>query len=199
MIAYQMTKYGDLVTLNHHGGTILSEARQKAAKELIEHGCDWIMFVDSDMGFPKDTIQRMLAHDVDVVAANCSKRRRPIGPTARRKSHWTGDESEAVFPDPEVRGLERVETVGTGMMMIKSEVFARIEWPWFSQPWVEEAQKWVGEDVFFCGRLHEADIPLFIDHDLSWQIDHVGTYNYSMKDVLHERQLHESGAWEGAE
>lgn len=196
MIAYQMTKHGDLVTLNHHGGTVLSEARQNAAKELIEHGCDWIMFVDSDMGFPKNTLERLLSHGEDVVAANCSKRKRPVAPTARRV---TDDGDELVWPDPAVRGLEKVDTVGTGIMLIKAEVFTKIEWPWFNQPWREKTQRFMGEDSFFCWRCHEASASIYIDHDLSWSVEHLGTYGYSMKDVLTERELSEAGAWEAAE
>jgi hypothetical protein len=198
MVGYQMAAHGDKVTLNHHGGTILAEARQNAAKELIENGCDWILFVDSDMRFPVTSLQHLLAHGVDVVAANCSRRKRPIGPTARKRVEGV-DELEAVFPDPAIKGLDRVETIGTGFMLLNATVFQRIKWPWFSQPWIDDKQRWCGEDTFLCGRLYEAGIPIYIDHDLSWAVKHIGNYEFGMQDVLNERQLVEAGAWEGVD
>lgn len=194
MVGYQIGK-GDGIVTTWRSGSVLSEQRQLAAKELIENGADWILYVDSDMGFPKDALDRLLAHDLDVVAANCSKRQRPIGVTAKVVNPATGM-LEPVWPEKE--GLTKVDAVGTGFMLIKADVFMRIGWPWFMQPWIEEQQNWVGEDVFFCRRCYEAEIPIYIDHALSWEINHYGTYGYSMKDVLAERELVETGAWDGA-
>lgn len=195
MTCYQQKAHGDQLTLSHRDGSILGEARQATAKDLIEHGADWILYVDSDMGFPMTALQHLLSFDVDVVGANCSRRKRPIGPTARVRNPATG-ELDPVWPE-KGRGLQQVETLGTGFLLIKADVFRRIEWPWFNQPWVEEHQRWAGEDTFFCGRCHEAGIPLHIDHDLSWAIKHYGQYGFSMRDVVAERQLAEAGAQYG--
>lgn len=197
MCGYQNAVIGDNITLNHHGGTILATARREAAKELIEAGCTHILFVDSDMRFPPNALDHLLRYNVDVVAANCSKRKRPIGPTARKKNSVIGGQSEPLYPDKDVHGLEQVETVGTGFMLIRADVFMRIEWPWFDQPWIEEFQKNIGEDVHFCMRCHEADIPIHICHDLSWAIKHIGTHEYTMNDVLFEKeQCDAAGGWD---
>lgn len=199
MVGYQIGKHRDGLILNFNHSSILSEVRQETAKAAVEAGAEWLLFVDSDMRFPKNTLEHLLAHDVDVVAANCSKRKRPIGPTARVRNAWMSGngQSEALWPDENKHGLEEVETVGFGLILIRASVFRRIGWPWFSQPWVEEHDKWVGEDVYFCGRLHEAGISLYVDHDLSWHVKHIGDYEFGMQDVLAERALVEAGAWEG--
>ena len=190
IVNYTSEALGHDVILNRGEGTLLHAARQDACKRLVDKGCDYIFVIDSDMRVPVNTIQGLMAHDVPVVAANCSKRKRPVGPTARRKNAWLHmDEhaTEAVFPDPDVTGIELVETVGFGVILIKAEVFKKIEWPWFDQPWVEEAQKHVGEDTFFCGRCHEAGIPIYIDHDLSWVVKHTGLHDYGAHDIVAER------------
>lgn len=197
LVGYQIGKHRDNLILTRRSGSVLSELRQLSAKELIEQGADWILFIDSDMGFPKDALQRLIEHDVDVVAANCCKRQRPVGVTAKVMNPANGM-LEPVWPDKDKHGLERVDAIGTAFMLIKADVFQRIGWPWFMQPWIEEQQSWVGEDVFFCRRCYEAGIPIYTDHDLSWEITHMGTYPYSMKDALAERELVESGAWAGA-
>ena len=196
LVAYTSGVLDHEVILNRGESNILHFARQSACKSLVEQGCEWIFIVDSDMRVPVNTIQGLMEHDLPVVAANCSKRKQPVGPTARRKNAWLhmdDDATEAVFPDPEIKGVEQVETLGFGVVLIKAEVFKKIEWPWFGQPWVEEAQKFLGEDTYFCGRCHEAGIPIYIDHDLSWVVRHTGLYEYGMRDVLATREAAESG------
>lgn len=190
---------GYRIMVNHHRGSVLAEARQTCIKKAIECGADWIFSVDSDMRFPRDIIPRMIEWGEPVVAANCAKRMRPIGPTARRRNaaFHADRRSEPVWPDPNVHGLEQVETVGFGAIMIRADVFKQLEWPWFQQPWHDDAQWHTGEDIFFCARCAEAGIPIYVDHGLSWQIQHLGTWGYSLHDVLAERQLAEAGQWDG--
>lgn len=198
---YASEVMGMHVILNHHAGSVLAEARQESIKRAIEAGAEWIFSVDSDMRFPVNAIEGMMAHDVPVVAANCAKRKRPIGPTARRRNAMFNDDrdSEPVFPDKTIGGIEEVETVGFGVILIKSEVFKQIDWPWFIQPWHDDAQRHVGEDIAFCMRCREAGIPIYIDHDLSWAVKHIGTFEFGMDEVLQERALAESGVWSGYE
>jgi hypothetical protein len=198
---YMSEALGCTVTLNNHGGSVLAEARQECIKRSIEAGAEWIFSVDSDMRFPVNAIKGMMDHDLPVVAANCSKRKRPVGPTARKVNAALNEdhESHAVWPDPNVMGLEQVQTVGFGVVLIKADVFKRIEWPWFTQPWHEEAQRSIGEDIMFCIRCHDAGIPIHIDHALSWAVRHIGAYEFGMEDVLAERKLAEQGAWKGNE
>ena len=56
-------------------GTILAEERSHLCDAALENDADWLIFIDSDMRFPKDTFERLIAHGEPVVAANCSKRR----------------------------------------------------------------------------------------------------------------------------
>jgi len=198
MVGYQIGMHGDGIVLARNQSSILSESRQNISKSAVEAGADWVLFVDSDMRFPKYTIERLIAHDVDVVSVNCSKRKRPVGPTARKKNGHISGESQSIWPDKDVHGLEQVETVGFGVILIRASVFKRLGWPWFCQPWVENVQRWVGEDIYFCGRCQEAGIPIYIDHDLSWEVRHIGDYEFGMQDVLAEKALGEAGAWEEA-
>jgi hypothetical protein len=196
---YVSEAMGCTVIMNHHSGSVLAEARQDCIKEAIQAGAEWIFSVDSDMRFPVNAVEGMMAHGVDVVAANCAKRKRPIGPTARKINAGFNEQHESVtvWPDPNIMGLEQVETVGFGVILIKADVFRRIEWPWFTQPWHEDAQRSIGEDIMFCIRCRDAGIPIFVDHALSWAVKHCGVYEYSMQDVLAERRLAEEGAWDG--
>ena len=41
-----------------------------------------------------------------------------------------------------------------------------------------------GEDVYFCQKLVDAGARLYIDHDLSVQVQHIGSYSYGHEDLV---------------
>jgi hypothetical protein len=185
----------DDISQNWYQSAFLAESRNKMCKDLVEQGCDYVIFLDTDMEFPQDTFARLLQHDVDVVAANCSKRRRPISATARKENPDDPEKLDAVWPDKDKQGLERIAVVGTAVMCIKSEVLMSLPYPWFNTPWNHEKDQFVGEDLYFCGLLKRHGFGLYIDHGLSWDVKHIGTYAYGMNDVLAEREAARAGLW----
>lgn len=186
----------DEQTISMHQSAFLAEARNTLVKELLEHGADYVIFVDTDMRVPPTLFNDLMSHDLPVVAANCAKRRRPISATARKEHPTDPSKLDAVWPDPEKQdGIERVAVVGAAVMCIKSEVFFQLEFPWFNTPWHSEDQRFVGEDLYFCAQLKKAGVPLYIDNAVSWATGHVGQYCYRMQDVLAERELARQGRW----
>jgi hypothetical protein len=103
---------------------------------------------------------------------------------------------EAVFPDKEVRGLERCHVLGTGVLCIQAQALMRVPYPWFAMPWLEEEERFVGEDLYFMGLCRQVGVEVYVDHDISWEIGHIGTYVYEMKDVLAEKAMADAGAWD---
>ncbi len=175
----------------------LAEARNLLVKGLLEQGCKYIFFLDSDMRFPMTLFNDLMAHDKPVVAANCAKRRRPISATARKENPDDPSKLDAVWPDREIKqGIEQVHVVGTAVMCIRSDVFFEIEYPWFHTPWNDQEQRFVGEDLYFCAQLKKHGVPLYIDHGVSWEVGHMGSYTYRMEDVLAEREMARLGMWD---
>lgn len=194
-VGYHMGTFDDEISLHSHQGALIAESRNVLARRAVENGDDYIVFLDTDMRFPQHIFKTLLDHELPVVAANCAKRRRPISPTARKVNDETG-EADAVYPDKEKTGIERIDVVGTAVMAIQTDVMMQLEFPWFDTPWDDNEQRFVGEDLFFCHQLRHAGIPLYLDHDLSWEIGHIGSYTYRMDDVIGEKKLAEQGAWD---
>ena len=151
-------------------GTLLSNMRNVLVRKVLDtHLCKYVLFIDSDMRFPVDLVDRLLAHDLPIVAANCRQRTQK-GWTARKGDDFVSSENKT--------GLEEVDTVGTGVMLIKDEVFWRMGvdgGPWFFSPWDTQEKKMIGEDVYFCVKAKEAGFKIMVDHDLSQDIKHVGS------------------------
>ena len=64
-------------------------------------------------------------------------------------------------------------------MLIKLEILKKIPKPWFLVTYDIEEDEFTGEDWFFCGVLEKAGIEIFIDHDLSKHVGHMGTLEYT--------------------
>jgi len=63
-------------------GTLIFDQREKLVEAALADGCDVILFIDSDMRFPSDTIDILLSRDVPIVGVNAVTRRKPTLPTA---------------------------------------------------------------------------------------------------------------------
>lgn len=165
-------------------GTLIFDQREKLAKEAIAEGADYILWIDADMRFPKDTIKRLMAHDKDIVGVNATTRSVPVKPTAKylkidyeaKTNEWLPVSSKGKT------GIERVTAIGCGVMLVKRKVFEKMERPWF---WFENLNnhKLLGEDVYFCVKAHDFGFETWVDHDLSNEIGHVGSYTYGWHDI----------------
>ena len=195
-LAYHSAVFDDEVNVHFRQGTILAEQRQELLKLAVENGATHCVFLDTDMRFPKDVISRLVEHDLPVVAANCSKRRRPVSFTAREENPTDPSKLRGVWTEEHSTGIQRVAVVGTAVMCIKADVLTQLEYPWFDQPYMPDQDAYVGEDLFWCGRLKQAGVPLYIDHDLSKEIGHLGKYEFTYKDPLAERERAEAGMWD---
>jgi len=161
-------------------GTLIFNQRERLAEEALKDGADAILWVDSDMRFPKDALEILLSRDLPIVGVNATTRRFPVKPTALDIEPETNDLVKVNSKGK--TGLEQVMGVGFGMVLIKKEVFEAAQKPWF---WFEQTDKGgtIGEDIYFCAKAYDAGYQTVIDHDLSMHIRHIGTYEYGWDDA----------------
>jgi hypothetical protein len=146
-------------------GIYIANLRNMAVNLARQVGASHVLFIDSDMRFPEDTVDRLLAADKDIVASNCIMRTMP--------EWWVARKNGAMVSSYGKSGLEDVDTVGCGVMLIKLSVFDRLPSPWFSTPF--NGSDHTGEDVYFCQQARIAGFDIWIDHDLSQDVRHTGT------------------------
>jgi len=161
-------------------GTLIFNQRERLAEEALKDGADAILWVDSDMRFPKDALRILLSRELPIVGVNATTRRFPIQATALDVCPETKDLVKVDSKGKE--GLEQVMGVGFGMVLIRKEVFEKVEKPWF---WFDKTAKGgtIGEDIYFCAKAYDAGFDTIVDHDLSKHIRHIGTYEYGWDDV----------------
>lgn len=162
-------------------GTLIFDQRERLAETALKEGCDVVLFIDSDMRFPADTIDILLNRNVGICGVNAVTRRKPCMPTAKQlikddKGHrWINVDSR------NKTGVEIVTSLGFGVTMIKKEVFKKVPKKWFEAGW--GATGVIGEDVYFCVKAGDHGFDSFVDHDLSKHIGHIGVYEYTWNDI----------------
>lgn len=174
-------------------GSILPKSRRLAVEEAMKLDADYLLFIDSDQTFPRTLLHGLIKHQVDCVAANIATKQIPATPTARRKDPY-GDPTKwiTVYTDENSRGLERVDRIGAGIMLLSRKAYSVLKPGSFNMYWREDVQTEQGEDWSMCDVLEKAGIEIYIDHALSNLVGHVGRFTYTMEVVGEVRDVRHS-------
>jgi hypothetical protein len=180
--------------LNFNAGTLIADQRQKLAANAVKAGAEYILFLDSDMRFPPYLLEHLIARttqsaDVDIVACNYPTRRIPVKTVAF--SDFT--KLECIYSNDK-SGLEEVDAIGMGAMLIKASVFERLPKPWFQICYLPTAGAYIGEDIYFCKLAQAHQMKVWVDHDLSKDVRHIGAMEFSHD---HADACRETGASAG--
>lgn len=165
----------------------LPSSRTRLARAALDRGASHILWLDSDMRFPKDALVRLLSHHVPIVAASYSMRRMPLAPVASDGF----DQSTPHYVANDATGLESVGMVGMGCMLTTTELFRALPEPWFATPYDPERGDVIGEDVWFCQRVHEAGYDVLVDAALTNEVGHLGEWEFgnAQLNAFHEQTL----------
>ena len=178
-LAMLMKKCGETglsTSLHFNMGSEVAMQRQQLVDQVLETSCTHVMWIDSDMKFPVDTLNILLSHKKDIVAGNYSTRVPPYRPVAFTNEN---DLDSRAYTGT---GLQQVFAVGSGMMLVKREVYENISRPHYMIEYSEDYTSLVGEDIYFCKTANKYGYKVFVDHDLSDRIAHIGTRAFTVKD-----------------
>ena len=162
---------GTAMHVNFRNGTLIADQRCKLVEMSLGQDCDYVLFLDSDMTFPVNLVERMVAHDKDIVACNYATRRLPVK-TVAFKSFENLENMYSLGKG----GLEECDAVGMGVMLVKAEVFRKLKYPWFQIHYMPNARIWMGEDMYFCKLAKAGGYKIWIDHSLSNEVGHSGSF-----------------------
>lgn len=155
----------------------IASARTWLVNEAIKRGGTHLLFVDSDMEFPQEAIQQLLAHGKDIVGVNYNKRKFPLESTVTQLQESEASDTE----------LHRVRIAGTGLMLIDLKVFTdgKLGAPtekdpkgsaWFSFGRDSQGNIVLGEDAWFCLVAQDAGYGVWVDPTI--KVHHLGTFGY---------------------
>jgi GT2 family glycosyltransferase len=145
--------------------SIVAEARNRCVELAREHAADFLLFLDSDMVFPRDALQQLLAHGKDIVGATYPKRVSPYTVLG------------APLPEGRVESdgaLIEMRHLPTGCLLIRMTVFESLSQPNFRFLVDPQSGAILGEDYDFCDRARAAGFSIWCDSKLSFEIGHIG-------------------------
>lgn len=169
-------------------GSLVYDARNLLAKEALNTGADRILWLDSDMFFGPDLMQRM-AEDLDegrdFVSGLYFRRRLPTIPLIYDRVEIVDNAGKMVgqthsFEDYPKGDIFPIAGCGFGAVMMTTKLLKDVcdnyDYPF------EPLAGILGEDLTFCLRAKEAGYQLYCDSRLS--IGHVGHLVYSEPHYL---------------
>lgn len=170
------------------GSSLVYEARHVLAHKAVSEGFDRVLWLDSDMHFGPDLMERLAADmdlGLDIVSAVYFTRKAPVEPVAYEIVHDIPNAkgemipySKSVTHIPE--GLFEVEGVGFGAVMTTTEVIRKIgRLPFFPM-------EGYGEDLSFCRRAREAGAKVWCDGRI--KVDHVGQSFFNFDSWIQSRK-----------
>ena len=146
----------------------IASSRMWLAKQAVEKGATHLLFIDSDMLFPSDALEQLLAKDKDIIGVEYNKRKFPL------------ETVTAYMPEVEKSETEpfKVGVAGTGFMLIKTDVFKNplLDPNWFSFGRNKEGKNVIGEDGWFCNSARAIGYDVYVDPVI--KMAHLGEYLY---------------------
>lgn len=180
------------------GDSLVSRARNCLAADFLESDCTHLLFIDSDLIFSAEHIERLVSHDVDIIGG-CYPAK------AEGKIKWivnSHSEPRHILEN----GLQEMRYVGTGFMLIKRRVFLRmidefdlsykpdessrdVEWDFFAvgpYQFPDGSRRYLSEDWYFCQRALDLGFKVWADTRVI--LRHIGQAIYPLQSQLHELQ-----------
>ncbi len=175
-----------------YGYSAIDQARNQLATNALDQGFEELMWIDADVAFFPDDVDRLRAHNVPFSCGLYAKK----GKRAFA-CNFLPESSPVRFGRG--GGLIEVDRVGFGFTHVRREVFERIQAherlpvcneifgerliPFFQPLVVPDAvgQSYLAEDFAFCERAQRAGYT--IQADTRVRLWHVGSYRYGWEDA----------------
>lgn len=175
-----------------YGYSAIDQARNQLATNALDQGFDELMWIDADVAFYPDDVDRLRAHKVPFSCGLYAKKgRRAFA------CNFLPETSPVKFGRS--GGLIDVSRVGFGFTHVRREVFDRIReqerlpvcneiygerlLPFFQPMIVPDTvgQSYLAEDFAFCERARRAGFTIHADTRI--RLWHLGTYRYGWEDA----------------
>ena len=168
--------------------TLIYTARNMIAQKAIEMGFDRVMWLDADMTFPHDIINRLSAdmdRGIDFVTGLYFTRKEPIKPNIHKELHWRVkedgwvDSGATLYWDYPSRELFEIQAAGFGCCMTSVKLlkamcdkYGQPFWPLMG----------MGEDTTFCFRATQAGFKLYCNSRI--RCGHIGQKEFTEADYI---------------
>lgn len=168
-----LKRAGDTV-VGFEVGSLVYNARNNLARQAIKSEADWVLWLDSDMVFAPDLLQRMLKvcteNDIDFLTGLCFRRKPPYTPCLFDRLDKTekGASFTALMSVPD--GRFKVEGCGFAGVLLSTDVLLSVASRFDGRMF--DPLEGFGEDVSFCWRARQCGYDIYCDSEI--ELGHIG-------------------------
>lgn len=156
-----ITTYPGPLDVQYVGMWSVAKARNQLVDMFLKSDCEYIFFVDVDLGLPNFGLKQLVEHKLPVVGGLYFQRVPPHHPLICYQDVFTKDFHQYIHKREYKKGLVRVDATGAGCLLIHRNVFKQLRKPYFLDPPYSNS-----EDFYFCEKLKEKGIALYVDTDV---------------------------------
>lgn len=148
----------------------IEDVRNQLVKQALKEGCTHLFMVDSDQTFGPNTLNKLYGHGKDICGAKV-QRRYPVYDALMNLGE---PGNYYAVPDEIIEKNELVEVsaTGCGCILYNTEVFTKVEEPWYKTVKKEDG-KLIGEDIYFHQQIKNQGYKIFVDPMLEDEVEHV--------------------------
>lgn len=160
--------------------SLVYDSRNQLTDEALETGADRVLFIDSDMGFQKDMMERLAAdmdEGRDFVCGIYFRRRIPTVPIIAKKV----DGNLLTYIDYPKDQIFEVAAAGFGACMMSTKMLRDVK-DAFGSPFYPSDG--MGEDYSFCAKVRSLGYKLYCDSRI--KVSHVGSFEYNENVFLNQ-------------
>lgn len=171
MMTELLMKEGYKLMLNMRIDNPVCKNRNFLVKKALDVGADYVWFVDSDMVIIPKTFDKLLNEDKDIISALAFRKYYRSLPTIYKNT----PNGYKIIPIKVFGPIIEVDAVGMGCTLIKTEVFEKMEKPWFKFEVIDkDKMHYVGEDITFCKYAQKAGFKIYCHTGIV--AEHVGGF-----------------------
>jgi len=152
-------------------GSGIAANYEHMVKKWLDDDRGWTHFLsaEDDMMFPADALHRLAAHRLPIVGCNYSANKGDLRFTAMK-------DGKRVFTRDESCGLEEVDLIPQGFTLVAREVYETLSPPWYTGGYVQ--------DYYFSEKARGHGFKVYVDHDVSKDLYHIGPHWYGYRDAV---------------
>ena len=170
---------GYQVEFQYFWGYQVEQVRNLIAHWVVQHQYDYLLAIDSDISFPRDTLKKMLDHDVDMVSGVYIQRIQGRHTIEIMRKNEYGGVTHVPYDDIRGQGLVPIDGCGFGCVLIKNHVFKAIPYPQFVYRSAIDHANTISEDVYFCQQVRSRGMSIWADTSIL--CNHIGSYTFKVE------------------
>ena|SRR3990167_1330823 len=155
-------------------GYTIAENRNYLTVQALNNNSDYLLMIDDDMTFEPDMLDKLIENKKDIIGVAYHPRSE-TGEIIKYLDEVVSVKIEQ-STDPKYKDTFECHATGTGIILIKCNVFKKMSRPWFMFEYYPTGQCKLGEDWYFCREAKKAGFTIWTDPKP--RVGHIGERIY---------------------